>query len=124
MPAMPLKLFEARALAASVRFLDAHGYHSEPLLDQLGIPAQMMKQGGWVSIDQFYKFASLSAQRVGSQDAILQAELEFNRSEHPFRQAVMKSEIEHEDGVVAVPNGPGLGIEINRAVLDRYRVVI
>lgn len=54
----------------------------------------------------------------------LEPMLEFDRSEHPFRQAVMKSEIEHEDGVVAVPNGPGLGIEINREVLDRYRVVI
>ena len=48
--------------------------------------------------------------------------LEFDRSEHPFRQAVMRNEIEHENGVVTVPDGPGLGIEIDRAALDRFRI--
>lgn len=46
--------------------------------------------------------------------------LEFDRSEHPFRQAIMAKEIEHVDGVVAVPDGPGLGIEINRETIRRY----
>jgi D-galactarolactone cycloisomerase len=48
--------------------------------------------------------------------------LEFDRSEHPFRQAVLKTPIEHDNGIVAVPTGPGLGIEINRAVLKRFTV--
>jgi D-galactarolactone cycloisomerase len=30
--------------------------------------------------------------------------------------------IDHVDGSVTIPSGPGLGIEIDRAVLDRYRV--
>lgn len=47
--------------------------------------------------------------------------LEFDRSEHPFRQAVIKTEIEHDGGVVKVPDGPGLGIEIDRAAIDRFR---
>jgi D-galactarolactone cycloisomerase len=47
--------------------------------------------------------------------------LEFDRSEHPFRQAVLKTPIEHENGVVKIPDGPGLGIEIDRAALDRFR---
>ena len=47
--------------------------------------------------------------------------LEFDRSEHPFRQAVMKSPLEHEGGVVRIPTGPGLGIEIDREALVKYR---
>ncbi|MEO1719437.1 MAG: enolase C-terminal domain-like protein, partial [Pseudomonadota bacterium] len=46
--------------------------------------------------------------------------LEFDRSEHPFRQAVVQAPIEHVDGRVQVPNAPGLGIEINRDALDTF----
>ncbi len=46
--------------------------------------------------------------------------LEFDRSEHPFRQAVLKMPIEHVDGVVQIPDGPGLGIEVDRAALQRF----
>lgn len=46
--------------------------------------------------------------------------LEFDRSEHPFRQAVLQREIEHVDGLVHVPEGPGLGIEINRDTLAKF----
>ena len=46
--------------------------------------------------------------------------LEFDRSEHPFRQAIVTTPIEHERGVVQIPDGPGLGIEIDRAALERF----
>jgi len=46
--------------------------------------------------------------------------LEFDRSEHPFRQAVLKSPLEHENGVVRIPEGPGLGIEVDRAALETF----
>jgi D-galactarolactone cycloisomerase len=46
--------------------------------------------------------------------------LEFDRSEHPFRQAVLTAPIEHVSGIVKIPNGPGLGIEVDRAALDRF----
>lgn len=46
--------------------------------------------------------------------------LEFDRTENPFRQAVLTRPIEHRGGLVAVPEGPGLGIEIDRAALARY----
>lgn len=46
--------------------------------------------------------------------------LEFDRSEHPFRQAVLESPIEHENGIVQVPEGPGLGIEIDRAAIAMF----
>ena len=48
--------------------------------------------------------------------------LEFDRSEHPFRQAVIKGTIEHENGVVQVPEGPGLGIEIDRDAVARFMI--
>lgn len=48
--------------------------------------------------------------------------LEFDRSEHPFRQAVLASPIEHVRGVVRIPEAPGLGIELNRGELERFRV--
>ena len=46
--------------------------------------------------------------------------LEFDRSEHPFRQAVLARPIEHLGGVVQIPDGPGLGIEINRNALREF----
>lgn len=48
--------------------------------------------------------------------------LEFDRTEHPIRQALLTSSIEHKNGRVAIPDGPGLGIEIDRDALERFRV--
>ena len=46
--------------------------------------------------------------------------LEFDRSEHPFRQEVLTHPLEHVGGIVQIPDGPGLGIEINREALKRF----
>jgi len=46
--------------------------------------------------------------------------LEFDRTDNPFRQAVVTTPIEHVGGVVAIPDAPGLGIEINRAALQEF----
>jgi D-galactarolactone cycloisomerase len=46
--------------------------------------------------------------------------LEFDRTENPFRQAVVTEPIEHVGGIVTIPDGPGLGIEINRSALQTY----
>ena len=48
--------------------------------------------------------------------------LEFDRTEHPIRQAVLRQPIEHVRGMVRIPDGPGLGIEIDRAALARFAV--
>ncbi len=48
--------------------------------------------------------------------------LEFDRSEHPIRMAVLQEAIVQSGGRVAIPQGPGLGVEIERAALDRFRV--
>src|SRR3954466_12145834 len=52
--------------------------------------------------------------------APLEPMLEFDRTEHPIRQAVLKQPIEHKNGIVQVPNGPGLGIDIDREALARF----
>jgi D-galactarolactone cycloisomerase len=46
--------------------------------------------------------------------------LEFDRTENPYRQAVLTTPLEHRSGVVAIPDGPGLGIEVNRAALAQF----
>ena len=52
----------------------------------------------------------------------LEPMLEFDRSEHPFRQAVIEGEIEHRGGIVRVPDGPGLGIKVDRTRVEQFRV--
>ena len=52
--------------------------------------------------------------------APLEPMLEFDRTEHPIRQAILTRPIEHVRGVVAVPDGPGLGIEIDRDALTKF----
>lgn len=46
--------------------------------------------------------------------------LEFDQTYNPFRQEIVTQPIEHENGIVAVPDGPGLGIEINREALAAF----
>ena len=46
--------------------------------------------------------------------------LEYDMSENALRTELAKDPIGHREGMVAVPQGPGLGIEINRGVLEKY----
>jgi D-galactarolactone cycloisomerase len=48
--------------------------------------------------------------------------LEYDQSSHPFRRELVARPLEHVDGWVAVPDGPGLGVEVNREVLAKYAV--
>lgn len=48
--------------------------------------------------------------------------LEYDRSSHPFRRDLVTQPIEMTDGFVHIPNGPGLGIEVRRDTLERFRV--
>jgi D-galactarolactone cycloisomerase len=47
--------------------------------------------------------------------------LEYDQSSHPFRQDLIFDAIAMRDGKVQVPTGPGLGVEVNRDVIERYR---
>jgi D-galactarolactone cycloisomerase len=48
--------------------------------------------------------------------------LEYEQTFNPFRDELSTTDLTHTEGFVTVPDGPGLGIEINRAVLERYKV--
>lgn len=65
---------------------------------------------------QFIAALAPNPQRVKPIEPIL----EFDRTHNPFRQAVLTQPIEHRSGVVTIPDGPGLGIEINRSALEEF----
>lgn len=46
--------------------------------------------------------------------------LEFDRTPNPFRMAVLTRPIVAEGGLVRVPEGPGLGVEVDRAALAAW----
>jgi D-galactarolactone cycloisomerase len=52
--------------------------------------------------------------------AALEPMLEFDRTEHPIRESLLVQPIQHAKGVVRVPEGPGLGIEVDRQALARF----
>jgi D-galactarolactone cycloisomerase len=48
--------------------------------------------------------------------------LEYEQTFNPFRDELSLAKITQQKGWVDVPTGPGLGIEIDRKILDRYKV--
>jgi len=46
--------------------------------------------------------------------------LEFDQSSHPFRQHLIKRPLEMVDGLVAVPDQPGLGIDVQLDAIKEY----
>ena len=48
--------------------------------------------------------------------------LEYDRSSHPFRQDLVADAWRFEDGVVRVPDGPGLGIDIRMDTIEKFKV--
>ena len=48
--------------------------------------------------------------------------LEYDRSSHPFRQHLITQPIVQQGGWLSIPDGPGLGVEVDRAVIERWRV--
>ncbi len=47
--------------------------------------------------------------------------LEFDQSPHPFRDDLINDEIQMIDGKISVPTAPGLGVNINRDVVEQYK---
>lgn len=47
--------------------------------------------------------------------------LEFDQTHNPFRMAIVETPITAIEGVVAVPDGPGLGLEIVPAQINAFR---
>ncbi|MBN1828698.1 MAG: mandelate racemase/muconate lactonizing enzyme family protein, partial [Deltaproteobacteria bacterium] len=48
--------------------------------------------------------------------------LEFNAMDQPLRTNLLKEAIRPRDGIVHVPEGPGLGIELDEGILSCYEV--
>ncbi|MGB0162425.1 MAG: mandelate racemase/muconate lactonizing enzyme family protein [Candidatus Puniceispirillaceae bacterium] len=48
--------------------------------------------------------------------------LEYDRSDHPFRQHLVAAPLSLDKGVVTINQNPGLGIDIQQDCIDRYRV--
>lgn len=46
--------------------------------------------------------------------------LELDRTENPFRQAVVREPLEPLNGLMKVPKGHGLGIEVNKDVFSQF----
>lgn len=48
--------------------------------------------------------------------------LEYNVTDNPLRTDLMKQRLQPEDGMIEVPTGPGLGIELDEGIVAMYRV--
>ena len=49
--------------------------------------------------------------------------LEYDRSSHPFRNDLVDRPLSlNKDGMVEISDNPGLGIEVNRAIINKYKV--
>lgn len=48
--------------------------------------------------------------------------IEFNTTTGPFSRELTRNPLQVVDGYIAVPQGPGLGVEINEAAIERYRI--
>jgi D-galactarolactone cycloisomerase len=46
---------------------------------------------------------------------------EYDCSAHPFRESLIDKPLRHRDGWLALPEGPGLGIDVDRKALERFR---
>ncbi|MEO7142167.1 MAG: mandelate racemase/muconate lactonizing enzyme family protein [Bryobacteraceae bacterium] len=48
--------------------------------------------------------------------------IEFNTSQGPLSRAMVRDPLRLEDGCVRVPEGPGLGVEVNEETIAKYRI--
>jgi D-galactarolactone cycloisomerase len=62
--------------------------------------------------------APVAHHSVFSQEPIF----EYDRSSHPFRQHLVKEPLEQVNGWLDVPTKAGLGVEVDRAILDKHRL--
>ena len=48
--------------------------------------------------------------------------VEFNTSQGPLSRSLVREPLVIEDGYVRVPQGPGLGVEVNEETIEKYRI--
>jgi L-alanine-DL-glutamate epimerase-like enolase superfamily enzyme len=49
--------------------------------------------------------------------------LEYNVSTGSLLNTLCTTPLEMVDGYIAVPTGPGLGVEVDETIIERYRVL-
>ena len=47
--------------------------------------------------------------------------LEYDRSDNPLREALLVAPLRQAGGYLPVPQGPGLGVEVDPSALERFR---
>jgi D-galactarolactone cycloisomerase len=52
----------------------------------------------------------------------IQPMLEYDLTEHGIREAMMTDSLRPTGGMIDVPNGPGLGIEVDREIIQRFAI--
>jgi L-alanine-DL-glutamate epimerase-like enolase superfamily enzyme len=48
--------------------------------------------------------------------------VEFNTSQGPLSRALVKNPLQLSDGYIKVPDGPGLGVEVDEETISRFRI--
>jgi L-rhamnonate dehydratase len=48
--------------------------------------------------------------------------IEFNTSQGPLSRELVKNPLAMQNGYLRVPDGPGLGVEVNNEVIEKYRI--
>jgi D-galactarolactone cycloisomerase len=48
--------------------------------------------------------------------------LEFDQSDHPFRKDLISDGIVMKNGMVQISQKPGIGVEVNRDIIDTYKI--
>jgi L-rhamnonate dehydratase len=48
--------------------------------------------------------------------------IEFNTSQGPLSRDIARNPLRLEDGYLRVPQEPGLGVEVDETVIERYRL--
>jgi L-alanine-DL-glutamate epimerase-like enolase superfamily enzyme len=48
--------------------------------------------------------------------------VEFNTSQGPLSREIVRNPLKLEDGYLRVPEGPGLGVEVDDQTIQRYRI--
>jgi D-galactarolactone cycloisomerase len=48
--------------------------------------------------------------------------LEYDQSSHPFRLDLINDGVTFKDGFVEIPTGAGIGVEVNRTILQKYKI--
>ena len=48
--------------------------------------------------------------------------LEFDQSSHPFRLALINDGIEFSEGYIKVPTKPGIGVDVNPSIIEKYKI--